>query len=305
MSLLSFLLPWAIGSATTLFGQSLQNKYNQDSANVSWDRNLMMFERNAALQREFAKNSIKWRVQDAKKSGIHPLAALGITPYNYQPQYIGDTSPGRKESGFKGMGQSLMRFAESMESEADKRLKNARAALLEKQAKVEGQPLRVDREGVGSLSVKRIGDYEFNDSSDAWEAKKPVIDIKSSAGVRAGFPAMKMWSADEKGWYRLQLTQDVSESLESDWSANVRNAAIEAVRSAKALWYEMNPEKDSAKRWVNSMRRLRDKTLPDPGPGAEWAWHGIIGGFKKRAKHGVRGHFYWNWKGRNASIVPN
>lgn len=32
---------------------------------------------NEALQREFAQNSIQWRVADAKKAGIHPLYAMG------------------------------------------------------------------------------------------------------------------------------------------------------------------------------------------------------------------------------------
>lgn len=38
-----------------------------------------------ALQREFAQNSIQWRVADAKKAGIHPLAALGAQGTSYTP----------------------------------------------------------------------------------------------------------------------------------------------------------------------------------------------------------------------------
>lgn len=38
-----------------------------------------------ALQREFAQNSIQWRVQDAKSAGLHPLAALGVSGYQYTP----------------------------------------------------------------------------------------------------------------------------------------------------------------------------------------------------------------------------
>ncbi len=35
------------------------------------------FNKNADLQREFAKSGIRWRVEDAKAAGLHPLAALG------------------------------------------------------------------------------------------------------------------------------------------------------------------------------------------------------------------------------------
>lgn len=35
-------------------------------------------ERQADIAREFAQNSVLWRVQDAERAGIHPLAALGM-----------------------------------------------------------------------------------------------------------------------------------------------------------------------------------------------------------------------------------
>lgn len=39
----------------------------------------------AKQQKEFAQNSIQWRVADAKKAGIHPLAALGASSSAYTP----------------------------------------------------------------------------------------------------------------------------------------------------------------------------------------------------------------------------
>lgn len=42
------------------------------------------------LQREFAQNSIQWRTADAKKAGIHPVAALGSQGISYNPSYVGD-----------------------------------------------------------------------------------------------------------------------------------------------------------------------------------------------------------------------
>lgn len=40
---------------------------------------------NRAAQEKYAKNSIQWRVEDAKKAGIHPLAAIGATGATYTP----------------------------------------------------------------------------------------------------------------------------------------------------------------------------------------------------------------------------
>lgn len=48
---------------------------------------------NAALQKEFAQNGIRWKVEDAKAAGIHPLYALGAQTPQASPSYVGgDTS---------------------------------------------------------------------------------------------------------------------------------------------------------------------------------------------------------------------
>lgn len=43
------------------------------------------------LQREFARNGLQWRVQDAIKAGIHPLAALGFQGPQATPVIVGDS----------------------------------------------------------------------------------------------------------------------------------------------------------------------------------------------------------------------
>lgn len=42
---------------------------------------------NASLQREFAQQGIRWRVEDAKAAGLHPLAALGMQPAQASPSF--------------------------------------------------------------------------------------------------------------------------------------------------------------------------------------------------------------------------
>lgn len=55
-------------------------------------------ERQENLQREFAQNSIQWRVNDAKKAGIHPLAALGSQGISYNPSYVGGDNFGGSQA---------------------------------------------------------------------------------------------------------------------------------------------------------------------------------------------------------------
>lgn len=69
------------GIVGSIAGGLLGNKGTKDAG-----------DQNAALQREFAQNGIQWKVEDAKKAGIHPLAALGVQPFNPAPSYSPQTS---------------------------------------------------------------------------------------------------------------------------------------------------------------------------------------------------------------------
>lgn len=40
-------------------------------------------------QKEFAQSGIQWRVEDAKKAGIHPLYALGAQTHSFSPTTVG------------------------------------------------------------------------------------------------------------------------------------------------------------------------------------------------------------------------
>lgn len=44
------------------------------------------------MQKEFAQSGIQWKVEDAKKAGIHPLAALGAQTTSYSPVSVGGPS---------------------------------------------------------------------------------------------------------------------------------------------------------------------------------------------------------------------
>jgi len=67
-------------------------------------------DKNAALQREFAQTGIQWKVEDAKKAGVHPLYALGAQTMSASPSYVGDTSLG---SGIAEAGQNISRAVHS------------------------------------------------------------------------------------------------------------------------------------------------------------------------------------------------
>jgi len=54
-------------------------------------------------QQEFAQQGLRWKVEDAKAAGLHPLAALGTPTTPFQPAY------GGMASDFASMGQDTSR----------------------------------------------------------------------------------------------------------------------------------------------------------------------------------------------------
>lgn len=70
------------GSIGSLIGARKDKLAAENSALKSWQRNY-------DAQKEFAQNSIQWRVQDAKAAGINPYAVISGQTAGYTPQ---DTS---------------------------------------------------------------------------------------------------------------------------------------------------------------------------------------------------------------------
>lgn len=85
-------------------------------------------EKNANLQREFAQNSIQWKVADAKKAGIHPLAAIGAPTYSASPSFAGADVGG----AFKDFGQAVSGLMEErLETQTEKEKQELRRLELE------------------------------------------------------------------------------------------------------------------------------------------------------------------------------
>ena len=68
----------ATGGLFGLIGQGISSAANAKENEKEYQR-----------QKEFAQNSIRWKVNDAKLAGLHPLYALGGSGASYSPQATG------------------------------------------------------------------------------------------------------------------------------------------------------------------------------------------------------------------------
>lgn len=99
----------AISAGSNLIGGVINHVLGSKQENEMWQKNY-----NA--QKEFAQNSIQWRVQDAEKAGIHPLYAMGNSP-GYTPSSsmstggLGDAVANAGNAFTQTMGQLQMHNA--------------------------------------------------------------------------------------------------------------------------------------------------------------------------------------------------
>lgn len=144
------MIPALIGAASGLLG-GLLNKSSADSSRRSQEA---MAAQNIALQREFAQQGIRWRVEDARAAGIHPLFALGAQTHSFSPVSVGSSADTSMGDAIASAGQNIGRAA-SAALTSDERAKVAAAdALSLEKAGLENELLRTQ---IGSLRQKMVG----------------------------------------------------------------------------------------------------------------------------------------------------
>lgn len=127
------------GSALSGGLSFLSGIFNREAESDWRNQQMQMARQQEQLQREFAQSGIQWRVQDAVKAGLHPLAALGNQGVSYSPVSMGDG--GAPKYDFGSMGQDLGRALQSAMSQEDRDEKKLRDLTLER-AKLQNDVLR-------------------------------------------------------------------------------------------------------------------------------------------------------------------
>lgn len=75
-------------------------------------------ERAYQQQKEFAQMGIRWRVEDAKAAGLHPLYALGAQPLQFSPTFAMDSvGPSLAQAG-QTLGRAVGAQSNSLERQA-------------------------------------------------------------------------------------------------------------------------------------------------------------------------------------------
>lgn len=94
-----------IGAGSSLIGGYMQQRAARRAQDISREQAAA----NMQLQREFAQHGIRWKVDDAKGAGIHPLYALGAQTHSFAPVGINVPTGGGLGRGLAAAGQDISR----------------------------------------------------------------------------------------------------------------------------------------------------------------------------------------------------
>lgn len=130
MALLGDIAGSVLSAGLDFIGANQQRQFQKGENNRQWD----LAQQQMQMQKEFAQNGIRWRVQDAEAAGLHPLAALGTMPSSYSPVQAMFTDAGPTYSEpWSRMGQNLYRAYQAQMSPTEKKMEALKVQNAEKQ----------------------------------------------------------------------------------------------------------------------------------------------------------------------------
>lgn len=159
-----------------------------------------------AAQKEAAQNAILWRMQDAKRAGIHPIYAMGSQGISMSPVSVGGAQVGGSGTGSppmanpestigREMGQNLGRAMSAMFTKEERVANkvNEYMDLRYKQLQIENMGLEGDllRSQITSINRQQEGPPKPSTSREKTvlvepQPARPVVSAAEGGGREAG-----------------------------------------------------------------------------------------------------------------------
>lgn len=219
-----------IGAAGSLLGAKKQDQ----AARYATDQN-------TEIQRELAQKGIQYRVDDAKKAGIHPLAALGANISPAAPVAVGGGNVGRAISdASQNIGRAIGQTLTAREKAAATREMTKQA--LEK-GSLENEYLRaqirnLNRPGLPNFPDASPGNGmeipgQGNGASVQTVPSTPTAWEKGKPAQEAGSHTDYAFSRGPNGQRYVVPSKDVKERIEDVWPAELAWGLRNYVRRGK------------------------------------------------------------------------
>jgi hypothetical protein len=211
-------------------------------SNDHWDDNYQM-------QKEFAQNGVRWRVNDATEAGINPLAAMGMQPYNPSGFAVGQ-NPKPSLSFLGEAGQGIDRAMEAKATQEERleaevkrqemdslQLENQKlqnqylqSQIVDQQAKTSERAIATQQQVPSMPGTTRADGAIISgqgDSSPLSQLTKTnpatiIANDPSNVTAEAGSNPEIKWARTGKDSYISVRSQALEEALEDDKIGNLQ-----------------------------------------------------------------------------------
>lgn len=96
-----------IGSLISAGANLIGGLFGKSSADKAAAQNMQIAQQNMQMQKDFAQQGIRWKVEDAKAAGIHPVYALGAPTTSFSPISFSATADNSMANAISRMGSDV------------------------------------------------------------------------------------------------------------------------------------------------------------------------------------------------------
>lgn len=192
------------------------------------DHSLQIARENMAMQKEFAQNGIRWKMEDAKQAGIHPVFALGASGASFSPVSYTPAEPDRGDAhAMAEMGQHIGRAIQNTRSTEEQeiaklQLANARADLQGKviDNQIRASELRrLQQTGPGLPSAGGTAITGGQRNAVKVNPSEVIASQDSGSPFQAGMINTVQYTREANGNIGIAPSKDMKERIEDDFIA--------------------------------------------------------------------------------------
>lgn len=176
------------------------------------------------LQRTFAQMGIQWKVEDAKKAGISPLAALGMPGASYTPVSMPQAPDNSLSNALGDMGQNVHRAIQNTRSPHDQEM--AKLQLAAARADLDGRVIdnqikasqlqNLNSAGPGIPSPMDTHIVPGQRNATIVRPSEVVGSSRTNPGIQAGMINTLQYTRETNGNIGIAPSKDAKERNEDD-----------------------------------------------------------------------------------------
>lgn len=250
-----FLIPAAANLIGGLMGQNAA-----DENRASQERQA---ELNRAMQIQFAKEGIRWKVEDAKAAGVHPLYALGAQGASYAPVSIGSSSGSPMGSALASMGQDIGRAVNATQTAPERMSGYAEQASrlqldnMSLQNMLLASRVKLLNQSGGNPPLPSIGDLPPV-PEDSKQKERPPLQMEGERWLTSpGTSNMEAWEDRYGDDGPVTWITQAGVAL-SDLKRNYGQPQTWPTQLMHTLWNRLSAEaREEAGNFKNFMRKLK------------------------------------------------